>query len=57
LVGSLLHLSDFDFSRPLTAVWFVVLAGGIVLALTLYVAHERRARMAAGAAATRASAA
>jgi len=42
LVGSLMHLSDFDFNRPSVWVWFGALVGGILLTLGIYIYYERR---------------
>jgi hypothetical protein len=41
LVGSLLHLGDFDFSRPLSWLWFVYLVLIIPAAFLVYWYHER----------------
>ena len=41
LVGSLLHLGDFDFSRPLAWLWFVYLVLVIPAAFLVYWYHER----------------
>lgn len=42
LIGSLMRLNDFDFTKPSAAVWFAMLIGGIVLTLGFYIYHERR---------------
>jgi hypothetical protein len=44
LVGSILHRNDFDFSRPLSTIWFVALIGWIVLNIALFIYHERSTR-------------
>jgi hypothetical protein len=41
LIGSLMHLADFDFTRPSAMLWFAMLVGGILLTIGLYVYQER----------------
>jgi hypothetical protein len=41
IVGSLLHLSDFIFTRPLAWGWFVMLIVSLALVLRVYFQHER----------------
>ena len=47
LIGSLLHTGDFDFSRPMTIVWFVGIAGALVGTAAYYLWNERLRRAAA----------
>jgi hypothetical protein len=44
LIGSLLHLDQFDFTRSATWVWFIYLIIGIVSVTALVISYERRYR-------------
>lgn len=43
LVGSLLHLNEFDFGRPISWLWFLYLIGIIPLMLFVYRYYENQA--------------